>query len=105
MYVGTSMTLAEPTDLQKGISKQTNKNKQNQSNSGPGILPRDSQGAGEGMKARSPKFPSIVVVREKGGRIRWPAERRDTGSSAHVTTYITVYHTRRSYCTGKNPLD
>lgn len=102
MYVRTSITLAEPTDLQKNISKQTNK--QNQSNPGPRTLPPGSQGVGEGMKARSPYFPSLVLVREKGGHIGWPAERRGTGSSAHVTTYITVYNPGRSHCTGKKPI-
>lgn len=53
------------------------------------------------MKARSPYFPSLVLVREKGGHISWPAERRGTGSSAHVTAYITVSNPGRSHCTGK----
>lgn len=44
------------------------------------------------MKARSPKFPSIVVVREKGGRIRWPAERRHRQQHSRDYLYYSLSH-------------
>lgn len=103
MDVRTCMTLAEPTDLQKNISKQTNKQTKPE-RLWPRIPPWGGwgwDGWGMGAKARSPQFPSIVVVREKDGHTRWPAEKRHRPQRSRDCRHYSLSHREKPLCRGK----
>lgn len=54
-----------------------------------------------GAKARSPQFRSIVVVREKGGHTRWPAEKRHRPQRSRDCRHYSLSHREKPLRRGK----
>lgn len=89
--------MAEPSDLQKNISK--DKNQTNWRDSGPEPLPSGR------MKAGAPSFPISWCLEKRPSLAHGQHREEAKAAEPAWLLYIKVYYTGGIYCTGKNPLD